>query len=231
MVSLMKDPDTRRLARELANSYLAQGDALGWFEPFYRASGGEASTIPWADLRPNPHLRDWLRGQPPGESGRACLVVGCGLGDDAEALATAGFETTAFDIAPTAIDWCRRRFAGSKVDYVAADLFEPRPSWLGKFDLVVEVYTLQVLPEALRGQAIVCLASCLAPRGVLLVICRAREKGEDRGEMPWPLTRAECESFCSAAELCLQSVDEFVDPYEEDVRRIRAVYQLQRDTR
>ncbi|MCC5670705.1 class I SAM-dependent methyltransferase [Nostoc sp. CHAB 5784] len=45
----------------------------------------------------------------PFASGQKALVIGCGLGDDAEAIASLGFEVTAFDISPTAIAWCQER--------------------------------------------------------------------------------------------------------------------------
>jgi hypothetical protein len=55
---------------------------------------GRAGTeaIPWADLEPNPHLLSWLEANPTDGRGRRALKVGCGLGDDAEALAELGFD-------------------------------------------------------------------------------------------------------------------------------------------
>src|SRR5687768_9193611 len=97
----------RELARSLARKHLPEGDALGWCEALYAGALDDVSAIPWADLRPNPNVVGWLdaRGGP---GGRKALVVGCGLGDDAEELARRGFEVTAFDIAPTAVRWCGR---------------------------------------------------------------------------------------------------------------------------
>ena len=80
------------------------------------------------------------------------LIVGCGLGDDAEELVARGFDTTAFDIAATAIEWCVSRFPRSKVRYVVADLFHPPPSWSRAFALVVESNTLQVFPQEMRSR-------------------------------------------------------------------------------
>jgi 2-polyprenyl-3-methyl-5-hydroxy-6-metoxy-1,4-benzoquinol methylase len=48
--------------------------------------------------------------------------VGCGLGADAEYLASLGFDTVGFDISETAIRLARERFPGSAVRYVSADL-------------------------------------------------------------------------------------------------------------
>ncbi len=71
---------------------------------------------------------------------RKALVVGCGLGDDAEFLSQQGFTVTAFDVSPTAIAWCKQRFPGSTVSYHVTDLFEPSAKWLSSFDFVLEYY-------------------------------------------------------------------------------------------
>jgi 2-polyprenyl-3-methyl-5-hydroxy-6-metoxy-1,4-benzoquinol methylase len=103
-------------------------------------------SVPWAAPAPSPHLLDWLDGGFVELSGRKVLVIGCGLGDDAEAVATRGAMVTAFDIAPSAIAAARRRFPASLVCYEVADLLQPPAAWHGEFDLIVEIGTLQVLP-------------------------------------------------------------------------------------
>ena len=57
----------------------------------------------------------------PSASEQKALIIGCGLGDDAEALAKLGFEVTAFDISTSAIAWCQQRFPDSTVNYLVAD--------------------------------------------------------------------------------------------------------------
>lgn len=106
----MTDQD-RAMARELAQRHIADGNPMGWFEVLYATAGGDSSIIPWADLALNPNLVRWLEQQSVAGSGRKALKIGCGLGDDAEELFRRGFDTTAFDISPTAISWCRRRFS------------------------------------------------------------------------------------------------------------------------
>jgi SAM-dependent methyltransferase len=145
--------------------------------------------------------------------------VGCGLGDDAEYLASAGGEVVAFDIAPTAIEECRRRFPRSAVRYLAADLFAS--SWEDGFDFVLESYTLQVLPPKLRRDALRRISGWVAPGGTLLVICRAREPSEPTGEIPWPLVRDEL-SVPREAGLTEASFEDLRDA--ESVRRFRVVY-------
>jgi hypothetical protein len=138
----------RAFARQLAADSIANGDDTGWFETLYAAAEQGAATVPWAGLAPNPRLVRALAGA--AGYGRA-VVIGCGLGDDAEHVASLGFTTVAFDVSPTAIAGSRRRFPHSAVQYVTADLLSPPHSWAGAFDLVVEVYTLQVLTGAAHG--------------------------------------------------------------------------------
>lgn len=68
----------------------------------YSAAGEDLAALPWASLKPFPLLVEWLDG-PGAEVGGEALVVGTGLGDDAEELARRGFAVTAFDLSPTAI--------------------------------------------------------------------------------------------------------------------------------
>ena len=183
---------SRAFARQLAADSIAHGDGTGWFESLYAAAERGEATVPWADHAPNPRLVSALAGA--AGRGRA-IVTGCGLGDDAEHVASLGYITTAFDVSPTAVTAARRRFPRSAVQYVTADLLSPPPSWAGAFDLVVEVFTVQVLTGAARRTAIARNAQLVAPGGRLLVIAGARGEHDDPGTMPWPLTRAEIESF------------------------------------
>jgi SAM-dependent methyltransferase len=213
--------DTRRAtARRIAHNHLARGDVLGWFEELYTQAGGDPSAVPWADSKPNPHLVSWLLANQVKGQGKSALVVGCGLGDDAEELARYGFDTTAFDISPTAIAWCHKRFPLSNVEYRVVDLFAAPNEWKDRFDSVLESYTLQVLPAALRDKAMKSIGGFVRPGGTLLLIARGRDPGEDIGSMPWPLTRAELSTFitCGFREI---SIEDYHDPDQMGVRRFR----------
>lgn len=200
-----------------------RGDALGWFEALYQQAGGNPDVVPWADMTANPNLVAWIENEGVVAGGETALVVGSGLGDDAEYLARAGFDVVAFDISTTAIAWCRRRFPNSAVHYCVADLFQPPAEWLGRFDFVFEAYTLQVLPPELRRDAAPRIARFVAPGGSLLVISRGRDAAEDPGPLPWPLTRDEIEGF-AACGLDPVSFEDYIENEEKPVRRFRAVF-------
>lgn len=212
----MAEPDRTR-ARELAQEALGSGDPTGWFERLYQEHEQGQKVVPWADLGVNPNLLEF------DGAGKTALAVGCGFGDDAEQLAAWGFKTTAFDVSPSAIRACQQRFPGSRVEYVAADLLAPPEEWTGRFDFVLEVYTLQVLPVEVRPRAIRGLAGFLKKDGIVLSIVRGREENDPAGLMPWPLTRRELDLFV-AAGLREESFEDYFDKESPPVRRFRAIY-------
>ncbi|MGA3084524.1 MAG: class I SAM-dependent methyltransferase [Thermodesulfobacteriota bacterium] len=213
----------RATARKIANQYLSKGDPLGWFEELYSQAKAEVSIIPWADLMPNPHLLTRLDRHGINGAGKKALKIGCGLGDDAEALVHRGFDTTAFDISPTAIDWCRRRFPKSSAHYLVADLFSAPQDWREAFDFVLESYTLQVLSPGLRRKAVSEIAYFIKPGGTLLVIARGREQSDDEGKMPWPLTKEDLIGF-KTSDLQEVNFEDYMDNEDPPVRRFRVVY-------
>jgi SAM-dependent methyltransferase len=171
------------------------GDPIGWFDDLYAGANRNGDAVPWANLAPHPELVEWARRHDLRGNGRQALVVGSGLGDDAEALADLGFEVTAFDVSPTAIAWSQERFPGSTVDYRVENLFETPAAWQGRFDFVLEIRTVQSLPSALHEKAMQQVARFLSPGGTLLVVCQARDPRIEVGGPPWPLTRASLETF------------------------------------
>lgn len=181
-------------------SHFYQDQAAAWFEPLYAEARGDAQRIPWALLRPRPSFAEWLgrthlQGLNPDGSSKSALVVACGLGDDAAELARRGFAITAFDISPTAIDWCRRRFPHLAERFVAADLFHTPRSWHAGFDFVLEIFTIQALPLYLRESAMAAIARHVAPGGHLLVIGMGVDEDAQRNGPPWPLIRSELALF------------------------------------
>lgn len=172
----------------------ARGEPLSWFDEVYRRADGDTAMVPWADEETHPALAEWIARSGMIHEGRA-LDIGCGLGDNAEALSATGYDVTAFDVSPVAVEWAGKRFPHSSVDYVVASLLDPPREWLGKFDLVHETYTLQALKGAQRTAAFPAIASLLAPGGTLLVIGRVRDEGTEVAGPPWPLTKTEFMQF------------------------------------
>jgi SAM-dependent methyltransferase len=214
----------RARVRELAEEYLRKGDPLGWFEVLYREAESGDAVIPWADREPNPGLIEFWKAHPLPSSGKRALVIGSGLGDDSEQLAAWGFQTVAFDISKTAIENTKKRYPNTPVDYVTADLFRPPAPWVGSFDFVLEVYTLQSFPAELRGEAIAAIAQLVASGGWLLVIARGRDDGEaEPVGPPWPLLRDELDGFCRAG-LAVESFEDYQEAEPPWVRRFRILY-------
>jgi len=169
-------------------------ETVQFFESFYAGAGDDYSQIPWARLSPGPPLIDWLDAEPPA-AGTVALVVGCGLGDDAEELARRGCVVEAFDVSRTAIETARRRFPDSTVSYRVADLFELPSDWRGRFALIVEVQTIQSLPPNDHRAAIAAISDCLAPGGRMFVRTALRREEVPAVSRPWPLTLAELHGF------------------------------------
>src|SRR6266481_8493149 len=218
----------RTRARQLAVEFIRKGGPTGWFETLYQEGEAGKSTVPWANLCPNPFLLDFWKTHPLPTAGKTALTIGSGLGDDAEQLAAWGFRTAAFDISETAIRASRKRFPATSVEYCAANLLAPPAAWCRTFDFVFEANTLQVLPAALRPRAIENIAGFLRPGGLLLLIARGREPSDPEGQIPWPLTRAELSAFTMAdlEELSFEDFLELEDSADPPVRRFRVLYQV-----
>ena len=214
--------DAKQAARRLAETYADRDDPNGWFEEFYARAGGNIENVYWADLEPGPCLMSWLA-QHPVEGKPRAVVVGCGLGDDAEALVRCGYRVTAFDISPAAVTMCRQRYPDSTVEYVVADLLAMPAGWAHGFDLVYECNTIQALVGDLRGRARDVIADLVAPGGVALVSCRSREPGEKENEFPVPMDRDEIDGFRRAG-LIEDHFDAYDDAQTPPVPHFFAVY-------
>ncbi len=175
---------------------MSDADPTAIFHQMYAAAAGGGPGLPWDRDGPHPMLESWARDLD--GAGRRALVVGSGLGNDAEHLAGRGFAVAGFDVAPTAIELARERFPDSAVDYRVADLFGLPPEWTHAFDLVVEIYTVQSMPIALHAPAAASIAQTVAGGGTLLVIATGRrDPAVIPDGPPWPLTRAEVEAFAT----------------------------------
>jgi SAM-dependent methyltransferase len=202
------DTNTEKTIQRPVNPALRRSltDPSTWFEAVYISAENDINKVPWARQIDNPLLVHWLEQQNLAGANWRTLVIGCGLGDDAETLARLGLNVTAFDISPRAIDWCRQRFPASVVEYQVADLFQLPSFWGQAFDFVFDALTVQSLPPHLHAGAIAAIAHCVTPGGTLLIICHGREPGEPTDGPPWPLARTELDLFLQHGlqEVCFQ---------------------------
>jgi SAM-dependent methyltransferase len=181
--------DWQGRAGELAAESIAAGTPTSWFDRLWAEAARGATTMPWDRDVPHPLLDEWVRAQALDGTGKRAVVIGCGLGADAEFLVLFGFDTTGFDLSAAAIGQAQARHPGSAVDYRIADLLD-LPADLGAFDLVVEIFTLQAMPDPPRTQAAAAVRSLVAPCGTLLVI-QFRDDRSSAAEQgpPFPLSR------------------------------------------
>lgn len=181
--------------------------AREWFDRIYEDAASSGVRVPWDRHAPHRHLVGWAERDRLRGDGRQAVVVGCGTGDDAAFVASLGFTTTAFDLAPAAIAAARARFPTAAVEWAVADLLALPVDWLGRFDLVVENQTVQALPADIRPTAITAISRLVAPGGTLLVLANRAILGQAVEGPPWPLGRAEIGTFASDG-LALVSVEE-----------------------
>jgi len=206
-------------ADRLSAAALQSGDPTGWFEQLYAEAAQGQAVIPWDRGGPHPLLVEWAGTQPAPEPGHKALVIGSGLGSDAAFLAGLGWKVTGFDIAPSAVAAARHRFDGTGLDFQVADVLDPPADWRGAYDLVFESYTVQALPVVLRSTVISQVCRFVAPNGRLLVLAAAEDTHVAAGP-PWPLTRAEVESF-AADDLTVVRIEQLGTG---DARRWRAEF-------
>lgn len=214
-------------ASTLAIQTTTQTDAQH-FEALYAEAHGDPALIPWGDELPNPALVTWLNAVAPSiiRCGARVCVIGCGLGDDARELMRRGYDVTAFDCSPTAIDWAKRNDPENARCYHAADLFNLPARWRHRFDLVVEINTVQSLAPSMQLGAVRAVSEMVSPNGHLLVICRgADEPAHVEDGPPWPLTARQLIDWTAQVQMTPEGpVQDFMDDEDPPVRRLRVLF-------
>lgn len=204
-----------------------------WIEKFdgiYRDAAGNIDLIPWAHRQPCPFMVSWLNAVGPGliRPGARVAVVGCGLGEDACELAERGYDVTAFDACPSAVEWAQRLHPDHADIFMQADAIDPPTRLVHRFDFIVEIHTLQSLPPAHRHDLAAGMSRLLSPRGVLLAIARGRDESVPLSTLdgpPFPFTAKELTDLMGTAGLSpLRPVDDFTDDCTPPVRRLRGAF-------
>lgn len=209
---------------KMVKTYQKNDDPTGWFDSVYKNAKGDYTKVFWADLEPSQYLVNWIKENPIQKESKTACVIGCGVGDDAEALSKLGFNVTAFDIAVSAIELCKNRYKDSKVNYLVADLFNYPKEWFENFDVVYESNTIQVLPGKYRKEARKAISSLVEKEGYLLVSCRSRKEGEKEDAIPFPLSRLEIDEFVNIDKLKELSFLAYNDNQEPSVPHFFGVY-------
>lgn len=211
--------------KEMVKAYQEKDDPTGWFDSIYKSANGDYREVFWADLEASPYLVDWLKENHIKKENKKACVIGCGVGDDAQALSEFGYEVTAFDISPSAIKLCLNRYSNTKVNYIVADLFDYPKEWFENFDVVYECNTIQVLPGIYREKARIAMSSLITKDGYILVSCRSREEGEKEDAIPLPLTKKEMDNFVKIDKLKEISFLAYDDTQIPSVPHFFGVYQ------
>lgn len=209
-------------------------EAREWVERFntiYEQAAGDVSRIPWAHRQPCPSLVAWLNAEAPSliRCGGRVAVVGCGLGEDALLLRQRGYDVVAFDASRSAIESAQRLHPAEADMFVQADLLDLPARLKNRFDLVVEIHTLQALPPCFRSALASGMASLLSPRGgLLLAICRGRDPDialDSVDGPPFALTAAELTWVMQDAGLHpVRPLDVYLDDNSPAVLRLRGAF-------
>jgi hypothetical protein len=205
-------------------------DPAAYFDAIYREAGGDASRVPWARSRPNPMLVSWLNAEAAGRvrPGARAVVVGCGLGDDVVELVNRGYDVTGFDLSPAAIDWARKRFPDLANCFCTGDVLNIPSRFRHRFDLVVEISTIQSVEPALRERMAEGISQLACPRGLILTIARGRDEGELLEHVqgpPYPLTPGELIGLFEARGWQpTRPIDDFFDDETPPKRRLRGTF-------
>lgn len=117
---------------------------------------------PWDQGKVQRQFLDLVRSMPP----QRALVPGCGPGYEARVLADAGWDVTALDYSPAAIEMARATMGPYAHRVVQEDFFGERVGAM-RFDCIVERAFFCALPTRLREQWPARTASLLEARGLL----------------------------------------------------------------
>jgi SAM-dependent methyltransferase len=129
---------------------------------------------------------------------RNVLVLGCGLGHDAAALAELGHLVTGVDFSAAAVEGAQKRYGKIEgLKFVQADAFNLPKEFVGRFDLIFEHTCYCAISPERRSELVDVWNKALTPRGELLAIFFANERrqGPPFGGSEWELRQRLKEHF------------------------------------
>lgn len=137
----------------------------------------QEGTTRWDLGQPAPGFQALLQRTPP-PPGKA-IVLGAGRGHDALWFAQHGFDVTAVDFAPSAIQALdqRSQAAGLSLTLLQRDIFDLLPDLAGQFDSVIEHTCFCAIDPSLRSAYAQLAADLLAPGGELLAVFFTHSRG------------------------------------------------------
>jgi hypothetical protein len=233
MATTILDNDIRLSTETLAGSQIGIDcpEALAeWFERVYAEAEQHADAVPWCHAGANPSFIAWLNVEAPSiiRPGARVIVAACGLGHDVAELVSRGYDAVGFDVSPTCVGWAKEAHPDLADRFFGADLLNPPIKLRGRFDLVVEINTIQAAPPTMRAALTHGLAGMLHRHGVLVAIARGRDADEPIESVvgpPHPLTAAEMGSlFATEGLTSVRPIDDFFDDNDPPVRRLRGVF-------
>ena len=118
--------------------------------------------------------------------GKVC-IVGCGRGYDAIMIAQKGFEVTAVDFAPSAINAVKNLAfdVDVKVNIVEADIFSLTHEHMNTYDFIIEQTCFCAIHPSRRKEYEELVRSILKPGGKLIGLWFPLDKKLDEGGPPW----------------------------------------------
>ncbi|MEV7226749.1 MULTISPECIES: class I SAM-dependent methyltransferase [Polymorphospora] len=145
------------------------------FEAFYQGEspveGMTFAAVPWDIGAVQPVVVDCERA---GRISGSVLDAGCGLGDNAIHLAKLGYQVVAVDVAPTAVEWARKRAdaAGADAVFEVADATS-LAAYEGRFDTLLDSALYDVLDAEQRRAYAAALHRAGRPGSRLNLFCFA----------------------------------------------------------
>jgi SAM-dependent methyltransferase len=125
----------------------------------------------WDLKSPNPVFVELLRNKDLIKPGKL-LITGCGKGYDAVAAAKAGFDVTAVDFSPVALEHARELAESElvRIKFVEEDIFTLGNEWLDAYDVVYEYTTYCAINPSRRKEFAQKISSFIKPGGKLLAL-------------------------------------------------------------